>query len=145
MDARTHPHVIINLFYITSLVERYRNKTSSLLLTDTRPSPHKQYNYHLLQILVHIHKACYGLILYSTKFQWGKTLANSLFRKGKCWQIYNRQLTLVNLEFDWVRIGEWHSVRQIHPSFPPPKFCTIWYHNIHPVCIIRTCIMIHMQ
>ena len=37
----------------TSFVERYINKTSSLLLKDTGPLPRKQYTYRLLQILLY--------------------------------------------------------------------------------------------
>ena len=45
-----------SLYYITFFIESYINKTSSLLLKDTGHSPHKQYNYNLLQILLHTKK-----------------------------------------------------------------------------------------
>ena len=48
-----HLHDDTSLYYITFFVERYINKTSSLLLKDTGHSPHNQYNYSLLWILLY--------------------------------------------------------------------------------------------
>ena len=42
---------VTSLYYITFFVERYINKTISLLLTDTSHSPPKQCNYSLSRIL----------------------------------------------------------------------------------------------
>ena len=49
-----HLHGDTSLYYITSFVERYINKTGSLLLKDTGRSPCKQYNYSLLWILLYV-------------------------------------------------------------------------------------------
>ena len=64
-----------------------------------------------------------NLILYSTKFWWGKTSVNrSLISFGEENVGEFTIATLVNLKFGWVKYGEWHSFCQVHQSFPPPKF-----------------------
>ena len=50
LDSYVHDDT--SLYYITSFVQRYINKSSSLLLKDTGRSPRKQYNYNLLRILL---------------------------------------------------------------------------------------------
>ena len=51
---RIYKMILACTTYITFFVDRYMNKTSSLLLADTSYSPGKQYNYSLSPILLYI-------------------------------------------------------------------------------------------